>query len=101
MMKSDIDRRRDSGRLAAGDLVFVAPVATAANTPLLRRLAILPPLGYLLFWATGILDNQLGGLLGTRSATGLGERLMAAAFTAWLVAVAVTVRRSPAREVAA
>jgi len=44
------------------------------------------PAGYALFWATGILDNQLGGLFGSRSATGLGERLMAATYIAWLLA---------------
>jgi hypothetical protein len=93
---------------AAGILAFTCfalaapllakPVVAATNNPRLRRFAALPPIGYLLFWATGILDNQLGGLLGSRSATGLGERLMAAAFIVWLLTIAVTVRRAATRE---
>jgi hypothetical membrane protein len=89
---------------AAGILAFTCfalaapllakPVVTATNNPRLRRFAALPPIGYLLFWATGILDNQLG----SRSATGLGERLMAAAFIVWLLTIAVTVRRAATRE---
>ena len=67
-------------------------LAAATNTPGLCRLAAVPPVGYALFWATGLLDNQLGGLLGHRSATGLGERLMAATFVVWLLAVAFAVR---------
>ncbi|MGW6932909.1 DUF998 domain-containing protein [Lentzea sp. NPDC054927] len=81
----------------AGPLL-AKPIVTATNNSGLRRVAALPPIGYVLFWATGILDNQLGGLLGSRSATGLGERLMAAAFIAWLLAVAVSVRRAATQE---
>ena len=78
--------------------LLTRPVATATHTPWLRRLAVMAPIGYVLFWATGVLDNQLGGLLGNRSATGLGERLMAATFIVWLLAVAGGVRRAEARE---
>ncbi len=79
-------------------LLLTRPVATATQTPWLRRLAVVPPAGYVLFWATGILDNQLGGLFASRSATGLGERLMVVAFIVWLLALAVSVRRAPAPE---
>lgn len=65
-----------------------------AFTTRMRGLAFLPPTGYAIFWATGILDNQLGGLFGSRSATGLGERLMAMTFIIWLVAVALGIRRA-------
>lgn len=73
--------------------LLTRPVATATRTPRLRRLALVPPAGYVLFWATGVLDNQLGGLFGSRSATGLGERMMAATFIVWLLALAISVRR--------
>lgn len=73
--------------------LLTRPVATTTHTRWLRRLAWLPPIGYLLFWATGILDNQLGGLLDSRSATGLGERLMAGTFVVWLLALTSGVRR--------
>jgi hypothetical protein len=66
--------------------------ATGAAAP--RLLAFLPPAGYALFWLTGLLDNQLGGLFGDRSATGLGERAMAVAFIVWLIVAATGVRRA-------
>lgn len=81
--------------------LLTGQIATATNKPGLRKLTILPPIGYLLFWTTGILDNQLGGLLGSRSATGLGERLMAAAFIVWLLAVAINIRRATRQDQAA
>jgi hypothetical protein len=81
---------------AAGPLL-TRPVAAAAGRPGLGRLAILPPRGYLLFWATGVLDAPLGGLFGEPSATGLGERLMAAAFVAWAGALAVAVHGAARR----
>jgi len=87
--------------LALSAPLLTRRIATAANTAGLRRLAYLPPAGYLLFWATGILDHQLGGLFASTSATGLGERLMAVTFIAWLIAVAATIRRTTAREAAA
>ncbi len=78
--------------------LLTRPVATATHAPWLRRLAAVTPIGYVLFWVTGVLDSQLGGLLGHRSATGLGERLMAATFIVWLLAVAGGVRRPAVRE---
>jgi hypothetical protein len=57
-----------------------------ARAPVERGLAFVPPAGYVLFWATGLVDNQLGGLLGSRSATGLGERLMSATYVVQLLA---------------
>jgi hypothetical protein len=83
---------------AVAQPLLTRSIATATNMPGLRRFAVVPPIGYVLFWATGILDNQLGGLFGGRSATGLGERFMAVAFIVWLLAVAVGVRRAAARE---
>ncbi|MCO1655988.1 DUF998 domain-containing protein [Pseudonocardia humida] len=77
----------------AGPLL-TRPVAAVAGRPRLGRLGFLPPLGYLLFWTTAILDAQLGGLFGERSATGMGERLMAAVFVGWLIALAAAVRRA-------
>ena len=71
--------------------------ARATNTPALCRLAVVPLIGYVLFWATGILDSQLGGLFNSRSATGLGERLMAVTFIIWLLAISVSVRRAAAQ----
>lgn len=68
-------------------------IAAATHAGRLRGLAFVPPTGYVLFWAAGLPDNQLGGLFGSRSATGLGERIMAAAYVVWLLAVAITVRR--------
>jgi hypothetical protein len=83
---------------AVAQPLLTRPIATATHTPWLRRLALVPLAGYVLFWATGILDNQLGGLFGNRSATGLGERLMAVAFIVWLLAVAASVRRGTTQE---
>ncbi|MEV1172653.1 DUF998 domain-containing protein [Nonomuraea sp. NPDC049784] len=89
---------------AAGILAFTCfalagplltrPIRTATSTTRLNGLAFLPPAGYAIFWATGILDNQLGGLFGSRSATGLGERLMAVTFIIWLFAAALDIRRA-------
>jgi hypothetical protein len=89
---------------AAGILAFTCfalagplltrPTVNATSTTRLKGLTFLPPAGYALFWATGILDNQLGGLLDNRSATGLGERLMAVTFVIWLIAAALGIRRA-------
>ncbi|MEV6158448.1 DUF998 domain-containing protein [Nonomuraea sp. NPDC052129] len=81
--------------LALAAPLLTRPIAATTNATGLRRLAFLPPAGYAIFWVTGILDNQLGGLLGSRSATGLGERLMAVTFIIWLLAVALGIRRAP------
>lgn len=92
---------------AAGILAFTCfalagplltrPILKATSTTGLRGLAFLPPAGYAIFWATGILDNQLGGLFASRSATGLGERLMAMAFIIWLITAALDIRRAMRR----
>ncbi|WP_344579443.1 DUF998 domain-containing protein [Nonomuraea roseoviolacea] len=89
---------------AAGILAFTCfalsgplltrPILTATSTTRVRGVAFLPPAGYAIFWATGILDNQLGGLFGNRSATGLGERLMAVTFIIWLITAALGIRRA-------
>lgn len=79
--------------LAIAAPLLTAAAAAATNTAWLTRLAFLPLAGYLAFWATGILDNQLGGLLNNSSATGLGERVMAVAFIVWLLGIAFSVRR--------
>jgi hypothetical protein len=42
------------------------------NTKTLQRLALVPTAGYVIFWTTGVLDNQLGGLFDNRSAMGSG-----------------------------
>jgi hypothetical membrane protein len=77
----------------AGPLL-TRPIRKATGATRANGLAFLPPAGYAIFWATGILDNQLGGLFGNRSATGLGERLMAVTFIIWLIAAALDVRRA-------
>ncbi|MER7276308.1 DUF998 domain-containing protein [Dactylosporangium sp. NPDC000244] len=81
-----------AGILSFTCLAIAAPmlgrrVAAATGIRASRRLAAVTPLGYALFWLTGLLDHQLGGLFGERSAAGLGERVMAVAFIAWLLAV--------------
>jgi hypothetical protein len=47
-----------------------------------------------IFWTTGVLDNQLGGLFDSRSATGLGKRIMAVAIILWLLAAAIGIAHS-------
>lgn len=89
---------------AAGILAFTCcalagplltrPILKATSTTRLSGLAFLPPAGYAIFWVTGLLDNQLGGLFGNRSATGLGERLMAVTFIIWLIKAALGIRRA-------
>ncbi|MEV5898032.1 DUF998 domain-containing protein [Nonomuraea fuscirosea] len=89
---------------AAGILAFTCfaiagplltrPIRKATSTARLDGLTFLPPAGYAIFWATGILDHQLGGLFGNRSATGLGERLMAVTFIIWLIIAALGIRRA-------
>lgn len=88
-----------AGILSFTCLAIAAPllgmrVAAATGTRAPRRVAALPPIGYALFWLAGLLDHQLGGLLGERSATGLGERVMAAAFIAWLLAASFSIQRN-------
>jgi len=88
-----------AGILAFTCIAIAAPllnrrIMAATTTTALRRLAIVPPVGYAAFWLTGILDHQLGGLFGSRSATGLGERVMAAAFIVWLITAALSIRRA-------
>lgn len=88
-----------AGILAFTCIAVAAPllnrrIMEATDATALRGLALVPPVGYAVFWLTGILDHQLGGLFGSRSATGLGERIMAAAFIVWLMAAAFSVRRA-------
>lgn len=84
--------------LALAGPLLTGPMRTATGTARRKGLAVLPLAGYAIFWCTGILDSQLGGLFGSRSATGLGERLMAVTFVIWLIAAALDVRRAMRRD---
>lgn len=88
-----------AGILSFTCIAVAAPLLTPRlamhlRTPGLRRATWLPPIGYAVFWATGIFDEQFGGLFGRRSATGLGERLMAVAYLSWLLSLAIAVLRA-------
>ncbi|MFB9682286.1 DUF998 domain-containing protein [Streptosporangium vulgare] len=88
-----------AGILAFTCLALAGPLITrairkATDTATLNGLAFLPPAGYVIFWATGLLDSRLGGLFGSRSATGPGERLMVVTFVVWLIATALGIRRA-------
>lgn len=91
-----------AGVLAFTCLAVSAPpvgrhVAAATGKSWLRWWSWLPVAGYLTFWACGLLDHSLGDLFDRPSATGLGERVMALTYVAWLLAVARAIRSGSSR----